>query len=65
MLTINRASVPICWTPFTTSTTENKYDPAVISPILYSKNFTFTEEFSTKNACGKFNIPRYLNCQIN
>ena len=44
---------------------DRKYTPAVISPALFSKNFTFTDNFSVKASCGKSSIPRYLNLPLN
>ena len=64
MLTISRAPALICSTPFKVSERDVKYAPAVISLVLYYRNSTFIEEFSTKNACGRSSIQRYLNFPI-
>ena len=66
LLTVSRASVQIPSTLFTISVTDSKYDPVVISPDLFSKNYTFTEDFSIKNFCGMTSsIQKYLNLPIN
>ena len=49
----------------TTSTTESKYTTVVISPVLFSKNSRFTEEFSINNSFGKSSVLRYLNWPVN
>ena len=66
LLTISRASVQIPSTLSTISVTDSKYGPAVISTDLFSKNYTFTEDFSINNFCGKTSsIQKYLNWPIN
>ena len=65
MLANSMAPVLICWTSLTISTINSKYSPAVISPALYSRNFTVIEELSFKNSFGKSFIPRYLNLPTN
>ena len=42
----------------------NKYGPAVVSPVLFSRNYLLTEELSIKNSCCKYSISRYLNLPI-
>ena len=48
MFTIIGTPASICWTPFTISEIDIKYVPAVIFPVLFSRNFTFIEDFYTK-----------------
>ena len=42
----------------TISAVDNKYAPAVIPPVLFSRDFMFLQEFSTKNSCGRSSIPK-------
>ena len=50
-LTISRAPIPICQAVFAISAIDNKYAPAVVSPVLFFSNSTFIGKFScnTKN----------------
>ena len=64
LLDLRLATVPSCWNPFIISNLDIKHLIVVISSVLFSWNYKFIEEFSTKHFCGRLSIQKNLNFPI-
>ena len=63
-LDLHLTTAPSYWNPFIISNLDIKHLIVVISSALFSWNYKFIEEFSTKHFCGTLSIQKYLNFPI-